>query len=258
MSEHDGALPLPVDALNELLARYGDLMLVGARARDHIVITKAGLDLGRATYDLDLALGVPSLDDFAAMTSVLGDGGATGMRFRVRGVPVDLIPFSPTDAFAQPLTVGDGIQMNTEGMAEAFASAECDNADLPGLRYPTLQALIVLKTIAWTMRGSGTAKDADDVALLLRCVDHGSYEERCYTDLLGARWADGDPRRVGAYIVGRDAARDLPRATAMCIDTWRSTPLREACSATSVAGLSSETVCTMMDALIIGAEDPAS
>lgn len=229
-------------------------MVVGAFARDHIVRDKAGLELGRTTRDLDLAVAVPSVREFVAMTSQLGKGGSTGMRFTVAGFPVDLIPFSALGDLEQPLELGDGVLMDTTGMDEAFRCAERDTQDFVGLRYPTLHAMIVLKTVAWAIRGAATVSDADDMALLLRCVDCGEYEDRCFSDLLGTEWADGDPRRVGAYLVGRDAARDLPNATRITVNTWRSTELRSACSGTAIAKLQPPIVEELLDALVRGAK----
>lgn len=87
----------------------------------------------------------------------------------------------------------------------------------------------MLKTVAWQMRGSRTDKDATDLVMLLECVDAGDYEERCWDGRLLERF-DGDPGRVGAFLAGRDAMRDLPKAVRHCASTWRSTELRYAMS----------------------------
>lgn len=63
---------------------------------------------------------MPSVREFVAMTSQLGKGGSTGMRFTVAGFPVDLIPFSAWGDLEQPLELGDGVLMDTTGMDEAF------------------------------------------------------------------------------------------------------------------------------------------
>lgn len=210
--------PLPEDAVTAILARYGDAMLMGAHARDHVVGTNAGLAGGRRTSDLDLAIAVPSVDAFKDATSDLDRSGGTGMRFRVERVQVDLIPFGADGQLRSPIEVVEGVQMDITGIDEAFATAERMPDPYQGLRIPTLQAMIVLKTVAWKMRWRETAKDALDLRLLLDCVDEGIYEDRCYCEALDR--FDGDPRRVGAYLTGRDAVRDLPRASAECLDTW--------------------------------------
>lgn len=210
--------PLPEEAVTAILARYGDAMLMGAHARDHVVGTSAGLAGGRSTSDLDLAIAVPSIDAFKDATSDLAKSGGTGMRFRVERIQVDLIPFGVDGRIRSPIEVVKGVQMDITGFDEAFATAERMPDPYQGLRIPTLQAIIVLKTVAWKMRWRQTDKDAQDLHLLLGCVDEGIYEDRCYGDELDR--FDGDPRRVGAYLTGRDAVRDLPRASAECQDAW--------------------------------------
>lgn len=218
--------PLPEDAVNAILARYNDAMLLGAHARDHVVGTNAGLAGGRITSDLDLAIAVPSIDAFKDATSDLDRSGGTGMRFRVEQVQVDLIPFGVDGRLHYPIEVVKGVHMDIAGIDEAFATAERMPDPFQGLRIPTLQAMIVLKTVAWKMRWRETDKDAQDLNLLLDCVDEGIYEDRCYCDDLDR--FDGDPRRVGAYLTGVDAARDLPRASAACRDAWASPRLVDA------------------------------
>lgn len=218
--------PLPEDAIKVILGRHQDAMLMGAHARDHVVGTKAGLAGGRSTSDLDLAIAVPSIDAFKDATSDLDRSGGTGMRFRIERVQVDLIPFGEGGRLRSPIEVVEGVQMDITGIDEAFATAERMPDPYQGLRIPTLQAMIVLKTVAWQMRWRETDKDAQDLYLLLSCVDEGVYEDRCYCDDLGR--FDGDPRRVGAYLTGVDAARDLPGAAAVCRDAWASTRLVDA------------------------------
>lgn len=220
---HDN--PLPDGIISEVLSHYPEAMLMGAHARDYIVNTKAGLQEGRATNDLDLAIAVPSLASFRQKAATLQPHGDTGMRFRIRGHPVDLIPFPP-DASNGIIEVTEGIQMDVTGIAEAFGAAEYLSSPYEGLRVPTLHAMIVLKTVAWNMRRRATNKDAQDLALLMKCVDVGAYEDRCYGDELAH--FDGDPQRVGAYLTGRDALRDLPNAVATCRDVWMNPDLPSA------------------------------
>ena len=215
--------PLPEDAVQAILARHHDAILMGAHARDHVVGTNAGLAGGRRTSDLDLAIAVPSIDAFKDATGDLDRSGGTGMRFRIERVQVDLIPFGVDGQLRSPIEVVEGVLMDITGIDEAFATAERMPDPYQGLRLPTLQAMIVLKTVAWKMRWRETDKDAQDLYLLLDCVDEGIYEDRCYCDDLDR--FDGDPRRVGAYLTGLDVARDLPRASAACRDAWASTRL---------------------------------
>ena len=60
--------PLPFPVLTELAARFGEFMIIGAHARDRIVHQFAGLELSRATSDLDIAIAVPSMPGFQSLT----------------------------------------------------------------------------------------------------------------------------------------------------------------------------------------------
>ncbi|HJC60697.1 MAG TPA: hypothetical protein H9755_10290 [Candidatus Dietzia intestinigallinarum] len=242
--------PLPEDAIKAILGRHHDAMLMGAHARDRIVGINAGLPGGRRTSDLDLAIAVPSIDAFKDATSDLDQSGGTGMRFRVERVQVDLIPFGVGGRLRSPIEVVEGVQMDITGIDEAFATAERMPDPYQGLRIPTLQAMIVLKTVAWKMRWRETDKDAQDLYLLLGCVDEGIYEDRCYCDDLDR--FDGDPRRVGAYLTGLDAARDLPRASAVCRDAWSSTRLVNAMLPTTSTEYELEALGQLLTDLAVG------
>ncbi len=213
--------PLPIPVLRELAARFGQFMIIGAHARDRIVHELAGLELSRATRDLDLAIAVPSMLEFRALTQGLQPVGVTAMSFLVQGFRVDLIPFGGIETNGGPvLETSDGILTDVTGMAEAYATADTITTDQVAYRAPTLQAMIVLKTVAWLMRRAGTDKDATDLAMLLDAVSQGDYETRCFNDLNLLGRFDADPDQVGAYLTGKDVAADLARAWPACLPAW--------------------------------------
>ena len=116
------------------------------------------------------------------------------------------------------METADGILTDVNGMAEAYATA--DNITVDGIRFkaPTLQAMIVLKTVAWLMRRNGTNKDATDLAMLLEAVSRGQYEARCFNDLDLLGRFDADPDQVGAHLT--DIATDLKSAWPNCLPAW--------------------------------------
>lgn len=221
MSERSALNPLPISVLAELAERFGEFMIIGAHARDRIVHDLAGLALSRLTHDLDLAIAVPSMEAFHQATRGLKSMGDTGTRFLVQGQPVDVLPFGEVELAAGPiLETAAGILTDVTGLAEAYQSA--DLIELKGVRFkaPTLPAMIVLKTVAWLMRGRETDKDATDLAMLLEAASHGQYEARCYDDLALLGRLDADPARVGTYLAGRDIAMELPTALPKCMNAW--------------------------------------
>lgn len=215
--------PLPHDPIALITERFGLCLLIGAHARDHVVVTKAGLQGSRLTRDLDFAVAVPSLEVYSEKTAALESSTGVATRFHVAGVPVDLIPFHPEGTDNPLVEVSDGIVTDISGLDEAFATGEPFPAH-PLLRVPTLHALLVLKAVAWRMRGSGASnsKDATDLALLLDCLDEGDYEDRWQgaDDTVLERY-EFDTDAISAHLTGEAAARDLPVATESVLSVWR-------------------------------------
>ncbi len=91
-------------------------MIIGAHARDRIVHDRAGLELSRATRDLDLAIAVPSMPEFHALTQDLQPVGVTAISFLVQGHHVDLIPFGGIETITGSiLETSDGILTDVTG-----------------------------------------------------------------------------------------------------------------------------------------------
>ncbi|MEL4503350.1 hypothetical protein AAEX63_00250 [Luteococcus sp. H138] len=192
---------------------------MGAHARDHVIHNLAGLQLGRRTTDIDFAVAVPSNEEFRERTKSLTPLSDSGMSFSIRKFAVDLIPFRKD----RPVIITEitpGVLMDTTGIAEAFTTATPLDQEHPWLRLPTLQAMIVLKTVAWRMRRSEVDKDATDLGLLLDCVSQGVFADRCFEDGELLERFEGDPDLVGAHLTGRDIAQDLPAAAKACHDEW--------------------------------------
>lgn len=188
-------------------------MVVGAHARDRIVNQLARMEKSRLTRDVDIAIVSESMDQFRARTRKLGDGGKTGTAFAWDGVAVGILPTMVTGAGWTETT--DGVLTDLTGMREAYDTADSSEWDGVPVRFPTLQAMVALKLVAWGARGAGTDKDAQDLSDLLEACSGGVFEDRCFEAHLLGRF-DGDPAHVGAYLTGRDVARDLPHAATCC------------------------------------------
>ena len=104
--------PLPLDPLSAVADRFGDVLLLGAHARDHVVNVLAGLAPARRTHDLDLAVAVPDVERYRELTATFRPTSDTGMRFAIAGVPVDLIPFHPDGELGPVVEVTAGVQMD--------------------------------------------------------------------------------------------------------------------------------------------------
>lgn len=203
---------VPVDVLARLDDLIGDYLLVGARARDLITYCIAGLPLGRATLDVDISVAVRGHAELSELMSTLRTGRRKGIRFSVGSMPVDLLPYGAI-ASCGIVEQEEGVLLDVTGMHEARATAlaitvakdQCVNC-------ASLAAMLLLKLVAWEIRRSYTAKDAQDLAILLDASHSGPYEERCWDDD-GAIY-DYDVFLVGPYLQGRAIARDFTEASA--------------------------------------------
>lgn len=149
-------------------AGVSDVMLVGAVCRD-VLHQAAGHASGlRATGDLDLALTVDGWDRYQEITSQFEEiRVGTRIRFRVAGLPVDLVPFGGLENpdGLVPAAGFDG-PMNVLGFQDVWLAAT--SVPLPTgstVRVPTIPGFTVLKLSAWASRSrTGDYRDGSDVA----------------------------------------------------------------------------------------------
>lgn len=206
-------------------ATAGDLplMLVGAIARDLLLLHAHGIDTVRATNDVDVAVAVPNWDAYHGLRDSLlsTEGFAAGRGphiFFFRGFRVDVIPFGglerPERTIAWPPDGGD--VMNVLGFSEALHSAV--HVRLPRsieTKVVSLPAMAVLKIVAWHDRQyDSPGKDAADLWLLLLYYADAGNEDLIYTNCITQLEAVSfDQERAGAWLLGSDALRVLECGT---------------------------------------------
>jgi predicted nucleotidyltransferase len=198
--------------------------LAGATARDLLLEQAHGINPGRNTRDLDLAIMVADWAVFEQVRLALIDGGSftpvNGVLHKLyfNGIhELDLIPFGAIEQADRTIAwPPDGaVTMSVFGFQEA-----CDDmllVQLPGgesMRVVSLPALVVLKLTAWEerrRRRPGT--DAHDIAIILRRYLDAGNQTRLYTDAVHLLEApDFDYDQAGAWLLGHDMARLLPRS----------------------------------------------
>jgi predicted nucleotidyltransferase len=199
-----------------------DYFVTGAMARDLLLYHVFGLETGRATLDVDLAVAVDSWPEFEGIKTRLIETGAVtadknrphrlfyGANGGARGYPLDLLPFGGLEhrpnKIAWPPDLS--VVMNVAGYREALAAAE--QVELrTGLvvRVASLSSLAVLKLLAWNDRGLEDSRDARDFALLLRSYGEAGNEDRLYGDEISLLEAVGyDIGLAGARLLGKDTA----------------------------------------------------
>jgi predicted nucleotidyltransferase len=217
LSEHAGLGPLArlLAALRQA-AGLAPVLLVGAAARDVLLVHAHGVEVERATEDTDLALAVRSWEAFLSLRETLiASGGFTAdgppHRIRFGDQRLDMIPFGglerPDRSIAWP-TEGAEV-MSVAGLIEALATAVA--VRLPGgdsIDVAPLPALAVLKIWAWTdRRYTAPGKDASDIWMFLRHYAEAGNQDRLY----GEEGMDGlaafgfDLEAAGAWLLGKDA-----------------------------------------------------
>jgi len=165
------------------------LLLVGAAARDLLLVHAHGVDLQRATEDTDLALAVRSWDVFLRLLETLiATGGFTAdvppHRLWFGDQRLDIIPFDGVERADRSIvwpTQGAEV-MNVAGLTEALATAV--SVRLPGgvvVDVASLPAIAFLKIWAWNDKKCATpGKDASHLWMLLRHYADAGNQDRLY------------------------------------------------------------------------------
>jgi predicted nucleotidyltransferase len=192
------------------------VLLVGAAARDLLLVHAHGVDPRRATEDTDLALAVRSWEVFLRLREALiasrsFTAGGPLHRLWYGDQRVDIVPFGGVEradrSIAWP-TEGAEV-MTVAGLTEALATAV--TARLPhgaSIEVAPLPALALLKIWAWKdRRYTAPGKDASDIWMFLRHYAEAGNEDRLYGEEGEAALVSVgfDIDKAGAWLLGKDA-----------------------------------------------------
>jgi predicted nucleotidyltransferase len=200
-------------------------LLVGATARDLLLVHVFEQPVRRATLDVDFAVALASWEQFEALKEELisGHGFQDKPRQKQRliyggegegkGMTIDLVPFGglqmDDNTVAWPPEMD--VLMTVTGYAEAQQAAVAVEL-APGhqVKVASLPALAILKVFAWSDRGHRTlGRDAIDLLTLLRSYGEAGNSDRM-TDpdqALDKYLAlDCSDERTGTWLLGRDCA----------------------------------------------------
>ena len=199
-----------------------DVMLVGAMARDVHLLHAYGIELPRATTDIDIALAARDWAAFLELRDALLASGKFVARTTTLhklvyvdlNIAIDLIPFEGVeDAKGNITWPPDNAEvMSLIGYREARASEI--TVGLPydqQLVMVSLPMLAVLKIFAWIERHlTEPRKDARDLDAILSNYLRAGNDDRLYSEaahLLDSPTYDYD--LAGAWLCGRDARNTL-------------------------------------------------
>jgi predicted nucleotidyltransferase len=212
-----------LSALVELIAAIrkkwpdGELLLVGATARDFLLSYAHGIRIERATLDHDFAVAVADWKEFEELrNALLSDGTFTeekGVLYRLifqpKGTKLDLIPFGGVERSDRTIAwpPDENEVLRVIGYREAMGDAIL--VHLPEdqqINVVSLPALTMLKLFAWKDRRlSSPGKDAADLWTIISSYPEAGNEARIYSEAeaLLAR-ENYDHSRTGAWILGKD------------------------------------------------------
>jgi len=204
----------------------GDLpyYLAGATARDLLLEHAHGINPGRDTRDLDLAIMLANWEAFERIRLALIESGHFAPlndvlhKLLFNGVyELDLIPFGAIEQVNRTIAwPPDGeMVMGVFGFREVYDDTLL--VKLPGeesIRVVSLAALAVLKLVAWEERRlRRPGADAQDFAVILRRYLDAGNQQRLYTEAEHLLIApDFDYEDAGAWLLGNDMAQLLPIA----------------------------------------------
>ena len=196
--------------------------IIGATARDLILHYGYGIEVRRATKDIDIAIHVANWDEFQALKSRLIETGQfveTKMTQRLmyqKSIPVDILPFGS-------IKEADGsigwppdhdVRMNILGFDDAYRDAipiRLKAEPVLNVLVASPRSLAALKLISWKDRAPENTKDAIDLNFIIQnYLDIGNHErlQDEHSDLVVE---DFDYVCAGARLLGRDIAKVLSK-----------------------------------------------
>jgi len=218
--------PITIEILRQVAAAAEiegiDHMLVGATARDVLLTHVFGLEVRRATHDVDFAVAVKDWAQFEALRAGLQarktfkDGGRAKQRLYYKGekgeydYPIDLVPFGAISKGANEIAWPPDLKtiMSVAGYEDVLAAAELVEFS-PGFiqKVGSIAGLAILKIVAWSDRGRENPKDAQDLVCIMDSYAVAGNFDRVYEVDGVIEAGDHDPDIAGVYLLGLDIRR---------------------------------------------------
>jgi len=220
--------PEILDVLQKIVETTTELripfLLIGAMARDMLLEHVHDMSKERRTMDVDIGVMVGSWAEFSEFSAAMTARGferhlTVAHRFRSdKGIVIDVVPFGGlADAngyiYWPP---DDNPMMRVTGFDDVLR--HCLRVELGSgqvVNIVSLPGLVMLKLLAWNDRRYDSAKDAQDLALLLRL--YGDFaKDRLFdseTELMERHGFDIE--MAGAALLGQDIGSAASGATAL-------------------------------------------
>lgn len=211
--------PLLIELLRKLTGVFSGLnreyFIIGATARDLILLQLEAGASTRRTRDLDISIAIPDWDAFEEIERTLVASGFekdTHMRqrFYYKEYELDLVPYGPVakdDGYIYWPPEED-IGISVKGFDEVLANAITLMVDNDfEIKVASLHGLFVLKFNAWLDRHISTSKDAEDMSFIISNYFDANYKRDVHQEVYDM--PDFDLYAAGAYWLAHDIAEIL-------------------------------------------------
>jgi len=192
-----------------------DFFIVGAYVRDLILNYIYGIEIYRATNDIDFAVRVRNWDEYRLLIDEIEKAGFQKNKkilhcYHYNGMIIDFIPFG--DISSDEDTIGwpdkDKKKMNVMGFDDAYTNTENiliqSDPDII-IKAASVECLVMLKIFAWNDRAVDLRlKDAKDLYLIINSYLEVGNQERLFNEHNDIVEATEDYELSGARLLGRD------------------------------------------------------
>lgn len=157
-----------VGALSDIVSS-DRIMLVGAQCRNLLDWRHGSGPPLRSTNDTDVALALPSWDEFGLLRRHFSAVGDSGHRYRIGGIVTDVIAFGGVEAPPGTTNRPPGKHaMNVHGFTDAYERTDqLPMTDGTSIRIPRPEGFAVLKAHAWLDRSQRHDFDLIEAAAAL-------------------------------------------------------------------------------------------
>ena len=194
--------------------------VVGATARDIILTYGYGVNIVRATSDIDFGVQVSDFDQYEKLKKELISSGLFELTNEIQRLKykssllIDIVPFGAImnrdgSVYWPP---DHEVKMNALGFIESYENAvNVRLRESPVLEIPfaTLAGLAIMKIISWNDNYPERKKDALDLSVIMRYYLDAGNEDRLFeseVDIIESLQEAGgvDYLKAGARMLGRD------------------------------------------------------
>ena len=208
--------PLLVELLRKLIDSFNkmdrEFYVIGATARDIIMLQLLDTESRRRTRDLDIAIAIPDWDTFEQVKqNLIAEGFEKSRdmqhRFFHGEYEIDIVPYGVVakedDNIYWPPE--EEIAMSVKGFDEVLSDAITISIDNEfKIKIASLHGLFLLKFNAWIDRNAKTSKDAEDMSFILSNYFMANLDRKIHQEVYD--WENFNEYIVGGYWLAHDLA----------------------------------------------------